>query len=401
MAYIEKSSQWYVLEETTYGDRAGLNNLDANGAEVAPATTDFIEAINPSMDASTDLLEREVLKNSMVMAQPLLGKETSSGSLELEAVSATGVAGAKTINGDLLYQSAYGQKIQDVAASVGTTDGTVYTPTTGGDADTFTVGQAVKLTGGAGDDEYAVIRSITAGTSFTYEPASAADHTSVEGLLSYKIANPDAAQISLAVQEYFEGASQSVYTYGGVVASDVTTTFPVANIVKSNFSLAGAGFDVANDSNAGQTVAARASQCIDSNPYVAKNMTFTYDGVSYDIEDLEVKVSSDIYDTEALTTDGLTNKTATGKSEVGASFSLEYTGTTLFDVYSAGTAGVLFGTVSNATTTAGVFAPKVVLTEASKSVDSGIFKESLSATFLTSDLACTNGVEDAITIFFE
>lgn len=395
MAYIDKSSQWFVKKETNYGDRALLANT---GSEVAPAATDYVEAINPSMDASTELIEREILKNSMVMAQPLLGKETSSGSMEVEASTATGVAGSKLVNGDLLYESAFGKRIADVAASAGTTDGDIYTPTVGGDADNFTVGQAVKLTGGAGGDEYAVIRSIAAGATFTYSPTSAADHTSVEGLVSFVIANPETPQISLAIQEYLEGESQVVYTYGGVVATDVTTTFPVANIVKSSFSLAGAGFDVYQDGVNGGLVADRDSQCLDLTPYIAKNMTFKYAGTDYAIEDLEVKVSSDIYDTEALTTDGLTNKTATGKSEVGGSFGLEYDGVALFDTFQAGTSGELFGTVSNASSTVVVYSPKVILTEASKSIDSGIYKESLNFTSLSSGLAC--GTEDAITIAF-
>jgi len=399
MAYIDKSSQWNISKETAYGDKAGLNNLDSVGAEVAPGAGTFVEAINPTLDASTEMIDREVLKNSMVKAQPLLGKETSSGSIEVEASSATGVAASKVVNGDLLYESALGLRIGDIAGTAGTVTAGVITFTAPADADVYAVGQAVKLTGGAAT-EYAVVRSIDAGVSMTVAPVPADDSTSFEGLVSFTVASPDTAQISLAVQEYFEGFSQSVYTYGGVVVSDATITYPVANIVKTNFSLAGAGFDVANDANAGQSVAARTSQCLGLDPYVAKNMTFSYDGTAYDIEDLEVKVSSDIYDTESLTTEGISNKTATGKSEVAASFSLEYTGTTLFDMFSAGTSGMLFGTVSNAGSVSGVFAPKVILTEASKSVDSGIYKESLSATFLTSDLACTSGVEDVITIFF-
>lgn len=398
MAYIDKSSQWFIKKETSYGDRAGFNNLDSAGVEVAPVAADFVELINPTMDASTEMIDREVLKNSMVMAQPLLGKETCSGSVEVEASSATGIAAAKLVNGDLLYESALGKRIGDLAATAGTIASGVIAFTAPTDADAYTVGQAVIVSGGAGVTEYGVVRSIVAGVSMTISPAPADDHVLFGGMVSFVIANPATAQISLAIQEYFEGTSQSVYTYGGVVVSDVSISYPVANIVKSNFSLAGAGFDVANDANATDTVAVRTAQCTDLNPYVAKNMSFTYNDVAYAIEDLEVKVSSDIYDTEALTTDGLTNKTATGKSEVGGSFGLEYTGTTLFDIFQAGTAGELFGTVSNATTTSLIYAPKVILTEASKSIDSGIYKESINYTCLSSGLAC--GTEDAITIAF-
>ena len=386
MAYIDKSSQWSVTKEITFDDKT---------APTLPA--EFVELINPSMDASTEMIDREILKNSMVMAQPLLGKETSSGSAEVELTTATGAEGSKVVNGDLLFESAIGHRIGDVAPTVGTISAGVITFTNPSDCDNYEVGQAVALTGGA-NPEFAVVRSISAGTSMTVAPTPADDSTSFGGMISYTVARPEAAQISLAIQEYLESGTNRVeYTYGGVVATDVSLTFPVANIVKANFSLAGAGFTVEEDGVSGGVVANRDPVCLGLAPYVAKNMTFSYDGVDYAIEDLETKVASEMYDTEALTTDGITNKTATGKSEVGGSFGLEYTGTALFSKFQAGTSGELFGTVSNASTTAIVYAPKVVLTESSKSVDSGVYKESLSYTCLSSD-TCSASSEDAITI---
>ena len=387
MSYIDKSSQWSVTKEVAYGDRT---------APTLPA--DVVELINPSLDASTEMIEREVLKNSMVKAQPLLGKETSSGSMEVELSTATGVAGSKVINGDLLFESAMGHRIGDVVASAGTVTAGVITFTTAADCDNYEVGQAVALTGGVAP-QFAVVRSITAGVSMTVAPVPTDDHTLFGGLVSYTVSRPEAAQISLSIQEYFEGSSRIEYTYGGCVATDLSISFPVANIVKANFSVAGAGFAIEEDGVAGGVVAARNPVCLGLAPYVAKNMTFTYDGISYDIEDLEAKVTSEIYDTEALTTAGLTNKTATGKSEVGGMFGLEYAGSTLFSKFQAGTSGEIFGTVSNAGSTAILYAPKVVLTESSKSVDSGIYKESIGYTCLSSD-TCTVASEDAITIAF-
>jgi len=387
MAYIDKSSQWSVTKETAYGDKSAPTLPD-----------DFVELVNPSMDASTEMIERETLKNSMVMSQPLLGKETSGGSVEVELSTAVGAAGDTSVNGDLLFESAMGHRIGDVAATAGTISSGVITFTEPTDADAYEVGQAVALTGGI-SPEFAVVRSIDAGVSMTVAPVPTDDQTSFGGLLSYTIARPEALQTSLSVQEYFEGATRVEYTYGGVVATDVTVSFPVANIVKAAFSLAGAGFTVEEDGVNGGVVANRTPICTSFNPYIAKNMTFNYGGSSYAIESLEAKVTSDIYDTEALTTDGLTNKTATGKSEVGGTFGLEYTGSTLFSKFQAGTSGELFGTVSNAGSTAVVFAPKVVLVESAKSTDSGIYKESLSYTCLSSDI-CSAASEDAITIAF-
>jgi len=389
MAYIDKSTQWSVTKEAVYGDRT------------APALPDdVVELINPTLTPNTELVEREVLKNSLVGAQPQLGKETSSGSCEVELASTTGADGAKTINGDLLYEAALGHRIADVAATSGTVSSGVVTFTTASDVDNYTVGQAVICSGGAGDVEYAVVRSITAGVSMTISPAPADDQTMFGGLLSYTVAKPRDEQISLSIQEYMEAASRIEYTYGGVVVSDVTISYPVANIVKANFSLAGAGYAVEEDGVNGGVVPARASVCMTNVPYIAKNMTFKYGGTAYNIENLDVKVASEIYDTEALTTAGITNKTVTGKSEVGGSFAVEYTGTTLFSQYKDGTSGEIFGTVSNGSSTAIVYAPRVVLTQSDKSITSGIYKESLSYRCLSSE-GCSDTVEDAITIAFQ
>jgi len=389
MAYIDKSTQWSVTKEATYGDKT------------APSLPgDVVELINPSLAGNTDLVEREVLKNSLVTAQPVLGKETSSGSCEVELSSATGTDGAKEVNGDLLFEAAMGHRIPDIAPSAGTVSAGVITFTTATDADNYEIGQAVVCSGGGGAVEYAVVRSITAGVSMTVSPAPADDQVLFGGLVSYTIAKPDAPQISLSIQEYLEATSRIEYTYGGVAVSDMTISYPVANIVKANFNLAGAGYSVEEDGVDGGVVAARSTVCSNFAPYVAKNMTFNYSNVSYDIESLEVKVTSAIYDTEALTTDGITNKTVTGKSEVGGTFSVEYTGTTLFSQYQNGTSGEIFGTVSNATSTAIVYAPKVVLTESAKSIDSGIYKEALTYRCLSSD-GCSDVSEDAITIAFQ
>jgi len=458
MSYIDKSSQWSVTQETTYADGATITLPD-----------DIVELVNPTMDASTDLIEREVLKNSLVKAQPIAGKETSSGSMSLELSSV--IDGE--INGDLLYKSGMGNRIaalvtgvisagtntaavftpttsgdadlfvvgqivtltggagDDVVTTVasiipdtsvtvtdapgaddfislvavadgGATDGTVFTPVTGTDADDFTVGQAVRLTGGAGVVEYAVVRAVIANTSVTYSPASAVDHVGIEGLLSYTVARPSDAATTLRIQEYFEGftsggaANSFEYTYDGCIVSDMTINFPVANIVKADFSVAGAGFSIADLIT--DSVVDRDAVCHSFDPYVAKNMTFTYDEISYDIEDLSVNVASDVYDVEALTTDGLTNKVITGKSNVGGSFGLEYDGKLLFEAFQSGSTGVLFGTVSNVTSTMGIFAPNVSISQSSKSIDSSIYKDSADFTCMSSE-TCDATIEDALTIF--
>ena len=375
MAFIDKSQQWRIKKEASYAD-----------ANTTFDTADIVELINPTMDAQTDLVEREVLKNSLVKEKPIPGKETSSGSFGVEASSVV----SDKLNGEVLYESGIGKKIAPTASeSVTASSGTI----TVNDSSIYTVGQAMKFTGGA-KTEFAVIRTIPDGTTVTVEPAPADDATTAEGLLSFVINKPDDTAISLAVEEYFENASNQItYTYKGVVVSDTTITYPLANIVKAEFNVAGAGFEVA--SNVGN----RASTCHNFTPYIAKNMTFKYAGTSYDIKDLSVKITNDVYDVEALTTDGLTNKVITGKSEVGGSFSLEYEGTALFDAFKNGTSGILFGTVSNAGATQGIFAPKVIISKSTKSIDSSLYMDAADFVCLSSD-TCNDAVEDALTVFF-
>ena len=375
MSYIDKGAQWAIVKEATY-----------NEANPTFVEADVVELINPTMDASVESIEREVLKNSLVKDKPIPGKETSSGSFGVELSSV--IAGE--INGDILFESGMGAKLAAVTSEAATVATQVVTVV---DSGLYAIGQAVKLTGGAAT-EFAVIRTIPTGTTFTVAPTVADDSDTVEGLLSYTIAKPDTAAISLAIEEYFENATNQItYTYSGVVVTDMTLNFPVANIVKADFSVAGAGFDVAT------AVGDRSSICHSFDPYVAKNMTFTYDGVSYDVDDLSVNIASDVMDIEALTTDGITNKVITGKSTVGGSFGLEYEGTALFEAFQASTTGELFGTVSNVTTTALFYAPNVVISQSSKSIDNSVYKDSADFSCLSSD-SCSDTVEDAITIAF-
>jgi len=386
MAFLDKSAQWSIKKEASYGVVPTFN--------VVPGE-DIVQLINPTMDASTELIEREVLKNSLVKAQPVLGKETSSGSFSVEVASA--VAGK--VNGGVLYESGMGAVIAvkaSVNESATASTNTVNTIDVGvGTGATYTVGQALKVLVGA-SYEYVIVRSIATDT-LTIAPALVGTPTTVStvvGLLSYVIAKPDAAAISLAVEEYFENASNQItYTYAGVVVTDMTINYPVANIVKTDFSVAGAGFAVAS------AVGNRASVCQSFTPYVAKNMTFTYAGTAYAISELSINVASDVYDVEALTTAGITNKVVTGKSAVGGSFMLEYGGTALFNAFQAGTSGTLFGTVANAGTISGIFAPNVIISQSSKSIDSGIYKDSADYVALSSPL-CSDTIEDCLTVFF-
>lgn len=380
MPYIDKSALWAVKEEVTYG--------------VTPAityATDIVELIEPTMDGEIERIEREVLKNSLVKPQSLLGKETSSGTLTVEVATTDG---SGNLNGDILYKSAMGVKIDAVASEVTTASGTTTVDVASGPA--YAIGQAIKIGDGA-TFEYRTITGI-AGNTLTFSPDTSYGIngiTSVEGLLSYVLATPQTNVTSFSVQEYLEdNASQVSYTYAGCVVASMNIEFPTANIIKSAFGVQGAGFAVANPADESKV-------CLDITPHLAKNMTFTYGGTSYAIDELNLSVENAVTPIEAATTEGITNMFITGKETVGGSFVLEYTGKALFDIYKAGTAGIL-----NVETTAsngkkfGVYAPKVIINTASKSIDESIYKDNISFECLSSD-NCIDGVEDALTIWFE
>lgn len=382
MAYIEKSSIFLAKKEASFGDPATTFSY----------VTDVVELIDPTLDGETELVEREVMVNSLVKAKPITGKQTSSGSFGLEATAmATGA-----LNGDLFYEAGLGARIapvvEDVGIGVAGVSATTITVTNGA---LYTVGQALRVSMGLKDDEYVVVRSIATNT-LTVSPALSnfALVDGVTGLLSFVVPKPDEPTISIAMKEYISnGVTPIEYTYRGVVVSDLTINYPVGNIVKADFSVAGAGFAVATG------VASQSPSCFSLTPYVAKNMTFTYAGTPYDVADLTVNVASDVTDTEAITTDGITKKTIVGKSAVGGSFSLDYAGTGFYNAYIQGTTGELFGTVTALTGAVhGVYMPNVMVSGNTRSKDAGLIKDNVDFSALSSGLDCS--VEDAITLFF-
>lgn len=384
MAYIERSAIWLAKQEATYADPATTFSY----------ATDTVELINPTIDGDNELIAREIMVNSLVAAKPVLGKQTSSGSFSLEA---TGIDGTGKLNGSLFYKAGLGFEIPAVVTTVGSAATTTTVTVPIGEGANYAVGQAIMIGYSTiTDDEYVVIRSI-AGDVLTFSPALVGTPAAVDqvvGLLSYVIPKPTEPTISLAMQEYIsDGTTPIEYTYRGLVVSDLTINYPVGNVVKTDFSVAGAGFGVASG------VAPQVPVCFGLTPYIAKNMTFSYNNVAYDVADLSIKVSSDVTDTMAITTDGITNKTIVAKSAVGGSFSLDYAGVALYNAYIANTTGELFGTVTSiAGKVHGVYMPSVMISKDSKSKDAGLYKDNIDFTALSSGLDCST--EDALTVFF-
>lgn len=385
MAFNDKSAIWQVDEESSYGVYSG-----SWGASTA------VQFISPSMDGEIEKIDREVIRNTLVKEKSILGKETCTGTLPVEVTAATGTGASATVNGDKLYKNAIGKKLSATVSEVPTAS-TVSTVTVA-DASVYTIGQALKLVRGT-SSKVVIVTAIDTGTDVvTFAPNTAfVTVDSVVGLLTYVINRPEDSVSSLAIREFItDGVSDIAYTYNGVMVNSLSMEFPLASIIKTTFNVGGAGFSSATG------VTAPTTSCTDLDPEIAKNMTFTYDGTSYDIKTLDVSIENAIYDNEALTTSGISNKTVTAKSTIGGSFSLEYTGTTLFSKVKANTTGQLY---ASATSTQGkrfgVFAPAVVLNMSSKSVENGIYQESVDYQCVNTPNACTNGVDDAISIWFE
>lgn len=382
MAFLDKATLWGIKKEAQYGS-----------TETISYPNDLVELIAPTMSGTIDQIERSTTRNSLVKAESLLGKETSTGTLALE-VSSTNILGE--LNGDVLYESAMGVKIPAVPSvtltipSSGTSSVTVNT----GDGADYQVGQGLKLTCASGI-EYVTIIGITGDILSIAPNITKGTVTAVIGLLSYRIATPSTPITSFNVEEYLTSdVDHIVYKYKGVVANSLALEFPLANIIKATFAVGGAAFD-------GSNTTAKTGECFYLKPHIAKNIVFLYGGVGYDINELTINVENEVYNSETLTSSGISNKLITGKSNLGGTFKVDYDGLDLFNQYKTKTSGALiFTTTAGDGKKFGGYAPKVSLKNVSKSVDSSIYKDNVDLQILSSD-ACIPGIEDAFSIWFE
>lgn len=381
MAYLNKATQWGIKKESVFGN-----------AETLAYPSDVVELIDPSMDGSIDEIERGVVKNSLVKAESLLGKETSSGTLAVEVTST--VTGK--LNGDVLYESAMGVRIAPVAVltlalpSAGTATITV----DAGQGSDYQVGQGLKVTT-AGGTEYVTVTGIMGDVLSIAPELTTGAVSAITGLLSYRLATPSTPTVSFNVEEYLASdASYIKYKYLGVVANSMSLEFPLADILKASFSVGGAGFSA-------NTTTASNSVCFDYKPHIAKNIQFLYGDTAYDVNELTINVENEVYDSETLTSQGINKKIVTGKSTVGGKFVVDYDGIALFNKYKARTFGELvFSTATSEGKRFGGYAPKVALKNVSKSVDSSIYKDNADLQILSSG-TCVQGIEDALSIWFE
>lgn len=360
MAFLSRGKSIAIVEEATYA-ASGPTFVDA----------DYVDYTSGEMTTDVEMIEREVIRQSLLKLESILGQETSSGNLTVELSGEDAVTG---INGDLLFTNGIGQALlatiaTDIATAVDESNFDVT------DASGLEIGQVIKVdvAGGVVGGEYTTIVSISTNT-LEVTPALTITPTAldvVEGMSTYILPKPDSTVPSLAIREHLAPTAGNTvdYDYLGVVVSEVSLDFPVGGIATAAFTLAGAGFSATTP---GSTVV---TPCTTLTPVVGKNASVIVLGNAYTAQDLSISVSTEVTDILSITTDGITNKVGVAKTVTG-SFKTEYVGVTNFDAFKAGTKGSLSMLLKDGGATSpvivGVIAPEVKFTSVARSDDGGL-----------------------------
>lgn len=386
MAFLTRGKSIAVVEEVSYA-AAAPTFIDA----------DYVDYTSGEMSTDVEMIEREVIRQSLLKLESILGQETSSGNVSVELSGEDAVSG---INGDLLFKNGIGQKLAsvtatDVASAVdaSTFDATLITG--------IELGQVLKVdvTGGVAGGEYTTVESIT-GSTVTVVPALTATPTaldSVTPLSTYILPKPDSAVPSLAIREHLAPTAGNTvdYDYLGAMVTETSLDFPVGGIATAAFTLAGAGFSATTP---GSTVA---TACSSLTPVVGKNAVVTVLGNAYTAQDLSLSITTEVTDIMSITTDGITNKIGVGKAVTG-SFKTEYTGVTNFDAFKAGTKGSLSMLLKDGGAASpvivGVLAPEVKFTSVSRTDDGGLTYDTVEFEILSP--GCDTN-ERGLSVFFK
>lgn len=381
MSFISKGRSIAIGEEASYG--------------VSPAVivdADYIDYTQAEITTSIEKIDRTVTRNSLLKLEAILGQETSSGTIAVELSAAA--AGA--INGDKLYKNGIGVKIPQATATTAT-GGTVSTVIVTSAAG-LSVGQIIRVNLDVAVTEYVQIVSI-ASLTVTVTPDFSVAPTNgdaVQGLLTYVLPKPNQLITSLAIRENLKPQSGTPidYDYLGVMVGETTFDYPVGNIATASFSIAGAGFDI------DATGTSPVLPCTMATPVVGKNATVKVGATSYIAQDVSVKVTSEITDVNAITSDGISNKVVVGKM-VSGSFRIEYTGTSMIDTYQAGTKAAMSLLLKDGGKTSpvihGVIAPQIKFTNVTRSEDAGLLYDTIEFEVISPDCGT---VERGLSVFF-
>jgi hypothetical protein len=224
---------------------------------------DVIPFCEASFSPTTEVLERCATNSSSLLPYAALkGRQTTSGNIAMEALPA---ASDPELVGHVLYETALG----------------------------------------AYDDAGAVI-DVTNHTIVDHTAAS--DGT--DGL--YYLGDGSDAVRSLGIKYILGGAAANSVDIRGNVIESMNMSFPPQGIIKTTFNIQGStGFIPV-------TSGALSDFCTTIEPYVAKSCTLTVDGTALVATDVEFTVTNAIADFVSVNSDGVEEKTFTGRKIEGS-----------------------------------------------------------------------------------
>jgi len=246
------------------------------------AQSDVIPFCEASFSPTTEVLERcAVNSTSLLPYAALKGRQTTSGNITLETMPA--VTDPELV-GHVLYETTLGDY----------------------DATGCTIDVANKTIDQSGTDD---------------------------GL--YLLGDGSADVRSVGIKYILGGAAANSVDIRGNVIESMNMSFPPQGIIKTTFNIQGStGFIPV-------TTAALTDFCSTIEPYVAKSCTLTVDGTDMIATDVEFTVSNTIADFMSVNSDGLQEKTFTGR-KIEGSFKLIFDDLSQINTFNAWADAQLF-----------------------------------------------------------
>jgi len=335
MAIItQKSTVMAAKLETTFGVAAVLANADC--LEVKSSS---------KLDTTLDTVERDVIRNSMLSLPPIPVRKTTSGNLDFELLPEG--ATSDDLLGDALWEA----------------------------------GMGLKEAGGIGAGAF--IGYSDAGIT----PASEiyiADVADTGTATAYLFGTTTTPTKSLTIKEFI-GVDKSMTTTGNVVES-IKISLPTADVCSVSFSVSGISFTSNN------TDTKLVPTCSNVLPYLGKSAVFKFDGVTVNATDVSIDITNEVYNEEALVSDGYVSKVITGK-KVSGSFTVLFENYDMLTKFQNSVDGSLYVELTQGSNKFAVYIPKLRLTSFSKSVNNGVWSQSVDFDCLQD---CAVGVEPII-----
>lgn len=299
-----------------------------NTPEVLTSTDTLEVKMATSIDATLDTVERDVIRDSLIGLAPIPVRENTSGTIEVELMS-NGIG--NELIGSMLLEAGMG-KYEVAGLATGGFIGFSDAGTTPAD------------------------RIYLAATAETGE----AD--------VWLLAKPADATKSLTIKEFI-GADKSMTTTGNVIES-MTINLPTADVATLSFSVSGCGFE----SNNADTKLPAA--CTAALPYLGKSAVFKFDGTAISATDVSIQVANEVYNEEAITSDGYSSKIITGQTITG-SFTALFEDYAMLTKFQNSVDGQLYVEMNQGTNKFAIYIPKLRLTSFGKQDSSGVITQSV------------------------